>query len=81
MSEPSRSDGARGAGEPEDGSNRPQDVSRQALSIARALDRLCLPPDDYELRIQIPAHSRHPWEFELSRLDTLRRTQTRAPTD
>lgn len=52
-----------------------RDVSRQALAIARTLDRMTLLPGRYALLIDVPPNRRMPWEFELSRLDTLRRSQ------
>ena len=58
-----------------------RDVSRQALSIARALDRMILLPGRYTIIIDVPAHRRMPWEFELSRLDTLRRSRTRGKNE
>lgn len=60
----------------------PADISKQAWRIARALDRICRAPGRYVIHITIPPHRRHPWQVEISRVDTLqqmeaKRTDTR----
>lgn len=58
-------------------SKPPTDVSKQALSIARMIDRVCRQPGAYVLTIEIPAHRRKPWRVRLTRQETLRETTTR----
>lgn len=55
----------------------PTDVSKQALSIARMIDRVCRRPGAYVLTIEIPAHRRKAWRVRLARQDVLRETTTR----
>lgn len=53
-----------------------QDVSPQALSVARTLDRVCRQPGLYTLTVEIPAHRRKPWRVRLARMELLRDTTT-----
>lgn len=55
-----------------------RDISPQALSVARVLDRVCRLPGTYVLTIEIPAPRRKPWRVRLSRVELLRDTTTRA---
>ena len=56
---------------------RPQrDVSANALSVARLLDRLCRAPGQYAVVVTVPAHRRAPWQVDFYRLDALRRGHT-----
>lgn len=57
--------------------NPPSDISKQALSIARMIDRVCRHPGAYVLTIEIPAHRRKPWRVRLTRQEVLRDTTTR----
>lgn len=57
-------------------SRDPRDVSPQALSVARTLDRVCRRPGYYTLTVEIPAHRRKPWRVRLSRMELLRDTTT-----
>lgn len=59
-------------------SKNPQDVSPQALSVARTLDRVCRQPGLYTLTVEIPAHRRKPWRVRLARMELLRDTTTPA---
>lgn len=61
------------------GQPEPSDVSKQALSVARTLDRLCRAPGTYTITIEIPAHRRHPWRVQLARVELLRDTKTPPP--
>lgn len=61
----------------DDKTRRHTDVSAQALSVARTLDRVCRVPGMYTLTIEIPAHRRKPWRVRLSRQELLRDTTTR----
>lgn len=61
----------------DDETRRHTDVSAQALSVARTLDRVCRVPGIYTLTIEIPAHRRKPWRVRLSRQELLRDTTTR----
>ena len=54
-----------------------EDISKQALSVARVLDRVCRLPGTYVLTIEIPAPRRKPWRVRLSRVELLRDTTTR----
>lgn len=47
------------------------DVSRQALSIARMIDRFCQRPGEYHIRITVPFHSRRPWIIDLYKVERL----------
>ena len=58
-------------------SNPYPDISKQALSVARVLDRVCRLPGTYVLTIEIPAHRRKPWRVRLTRQEVLRDTTTR----
>jgi len=47
-------------------------VSRQALSVARMLDRVCHTPGVYTITLTIPLHRRQPWQLQVSRVEMLR---------
>ena len=53
------------------GHNQRHDVSNQALSIARAIDRTCRTPGRYSITIDIPPHRSHPWRIQFSRSEPL----------
>ena len=53
------------------------DISKQALSVARVLDRVCRMPGTYVLIVEIPTHRRKPWHVRLTRQEVLRDTTTR----
>jgi peptide subunit release factor 1 (eRF1) len=48
-------------------------VSRQALSVARTLDRVCRTAGTYTITLTIPPHRRHPWQLQVSRVELLRK--------
>jgi len=54
-----------------------QDVSHQALGLARLLDRACTRPGRYILILDIPDPRRHPWDVEIHHAGILRRQQLR----
>ncbi|HSM57446.1 MAG TPA: hypothetical protein VK879_14945 [Candidatus Sulfomarinibacteraceae bacterium] len=56
---------------------RPCDVSRQALSIARAVDRICRDPGRYTITIDVPSHRNNAWRVRVARVDLLRDMRTR----
>jgi hypothetical protein len=58
-------------------SSPPPDISKQAHSIARIIDRVCRHPGTYVLTIEIPAHRRKAWRVRLTRQEVLRETTTR----
>lgn len=49
------------------------DVSPQALSIARAIDRACRLPGRYTITLHLPGHRQDPWEVEIARAEPLQR--------
>ena len=50
----------------------PTDVSRQALTIARIIDRLCQRPGEYQIRVTVPDNRRRPWIIDFYQVDRLR---------
>lgn len=60
-----------------DGSGGGQDVSAQALSIARGLDRVARAPGCYTVVVAVPAHRGAPWAYELARVEVVRGDRTR----
>lgn len=54
----------------------PDDVSRQALSIARTVDRVCRAPGLYAIVVDIPPHQRNPWRVQVVSVDLLRELMT-----
>jgi hypothetical protein len=50
----------------------PTDVSRQAITIGRIIDRLCQRPGEYQIRVTVPDHRRRPWVIDFYRVERLR---------
>lgn len=49
------------------------DVSPQALSIARAIDRACRVPGRYTITLLLPGRRQDAWEVEIARAEPLQR--------
>lgn len=54
-----------------------QDVSHQALGLARLVDRVCRQPGRYVIILDVPDPRRQPWQVELLLAEALRRTTLR----
>ncbi len=53
----------------------PKAVSREAMRIARALDRHCRKPGRYSITLTIPASTRQSWKVEISWMEPLQRLE------
>ena len=51
----------------------PTNVSHRALSIGRAIDRLCRMPGSYAITVTVPSNRRAPWLVQFHRLEPMRR--------
>ena len=56
-----------------DDGRRRQDVSHQALGLARLVDRACSEPGRYILLLDLPVPMRHPWKVQIRHAGILRR--------
>ena len=54
-----------------------QDVSHQALGLARLVDRFCRQPGRYVIILDVPDPRRQVWQIELLLVDALQRTTLR----
>ena len=54
-----------------------QDVSDQALGLARIVDRACSRPGRYIVILDIPDPKRHAWEVEIYDVGVVRRQRLR----
>lgn len=55
----------------------PQDVSHQALGLARLVDRVCRQPGRYVIILDVPDPRHQAWHVEVLLADALRRITLR----
>ena len=58
---------------------RSQDVSHQALGLARLVDRACTEPGRYIILLDLPDPTRHPWKVQIHHAGILRRQKLGRP--